>query len=83
MYIYIYIHMCIYIYRERERLLEVLALDDVVVRRLLAVDGELQGGLLGLRYERLTPSPPIKSLDFSGFDSSRLLILRGGNYHVC
>ena len=25
-----------------------------------------------------TPSPPIKSLDFRGFDSSRLLILRGG-----
>ena len=25
-----------------------------------------------------TPSPPTKSLDFEGFDSSRLLILRGG-----
>ena len=31
---------------------------------------------------RTTPSPPIKSLGFRGFDSSRLLILRGGNYHV-
>ena len=29
-----------------------------------------------------TPSPPIKSLDFGGFDSSRLLILRVGNSHV-
>ena len=29
-----------------------------------------------------TLSPPIKSLDFRGFDSSRLLILRGGNSHV-
>ena len=29
-----------------------------------------------------TPSPPIKSLDFIGFDSSELLILRGGNSHV-
>ena len=29
-----------------------------------------------------TPSPPIKSLDFRGFDSSRLLILRGGNSHA-
>ena len=28
------------------------------------------------------PSPPTKSLDFEGFDSSRLLILRGGNSHV-
>ena len=29
-----------------------------------------------------TPSPPIKSLDFRGFDPSRLLIPRGGNSHV-
>ena len=29
-----------------------------------------------------TPSPPIKSFDFRGFDSSRLLILKGGNSHV-
>ena len=29
-----------------------------------------------------TPSPPTKSLDFRGCDSSRLLILRGGNSHV-
>ena len=38
--------------------------------------GEEQGAKEG------TPSPPIKSLDFRGFDSSRLLILRGGNSHV-
>ena len=30
-----------------------------------------------------TPSPPIKSLGFRGFVSSRLLNLRGGNSHVC
>ena len=29
-----------------------------------------------------TPSPPTKSLGFRGFDSSKLLILRGGNSHV-
>ena len=29
-----------------------------------------------------TPSPPTKSSGFRGFDSSRLLILRGGNCHV-
>ena len=29
-----------------------------------------------------SPSPPIKSLDFGGIDSSRLFILRGGNSHV-
>ena len=30
----------------------------------------------------ITPSPPTKSLDFRGFDSSRRLILKGGNSHV-
>ena len=29
-----------------------------------------------------TPSPPTKSSGFRGFDSSRLLILMGGNYHI-
>ena len=29
-----------------------------------------------------TPSPPTKSLGFGGFDSSKLLILRDGNYNV-
>ena len=28
------------------------------------------------------PSPPTKSSGFGGFDSSKLLILRGGNSHV-
>ena len=31
---------------------------------------------------RATPSPPTKSLGFRGFDSSKLLILKGGNSHV-
>ena len=34
------------------------------------------------KHIKSTPSPPFKSLDFRGFDSSRLLILRGGNSHV-
>ena len=29
-----------------------------------------------------TTNPPTKSLDFRGFDSSKLLILKGGNSHV-
>ena len=29
-----------------------------------------------------TPSPPTKSFDFGGFDSSKFLILQGGNSHV-
>ena len=33
-------------------------------------------------HQQATPSPPTKSLGFGGFDSSRLLILRGGNSHV-
>ena len=37
------------------------------------------GGVLINRPDSApTPSPPTKSLDFRGFDSSRLLILRGG-----
>ena len=28
------------------------------------------------------PSPPTKSFDFRGLDSSRLLILKGGSSHV-
>ena len=28
------------------------------------------------------PPAPTKSLDFRGFDSSKLLIIRGGNSHV-
>ena len=30
----------------------------------------------------VTPNPPTKSFNFEGFDSSKLLILRGGNYHA-
>ena len=41
---------------------------------------------IDIRYHiilyHITPSPPTKSLDFTGFDSSRLLILRGGNSDV-
>ena len=52
-------------------------------------EGDLQAGRLALgraRGEagrgRSTASPPTKSLDFRGFDSSRLLILKGRNSHV-
>ena len=36
----------------------------------------------GNRLSNTTPSPPTKSLDFEGFDSSKLLIIKGGNSHV-
>ena len=41
------------------------------------------GGLdLSRGFIVIMPSPPIKSLGFRGFDSSKLLILRGWNVHV-
>ena len=38
--------------------------------------------IIHLLSDCFTPSPPTKSLHFRGFDSSRLLILRGGSSHV-
>ena len=29
-----------------------------------------------------TPSPPTKSFDFEGLDSSKLLIIKRGNFHI-
>ena len=43
------------------------------------VQGPYPGQILSIQA---TPSPPIKSLGFEGFDSSKLLILKGGNSHV-
>ena len=44
------------------------------------------GGCIPNDDIRLVPdgaaNPPTKSLDFRGFDSSKLLILKGGNSHV-
>ena len=34
------------------------------------------------RGKTATPSPPTKSFDFRKFDSSKLLILKGGNSHA-
>ena len=36
----------------------------------------------GIAGVKGTPSLPTKSLGFEGFDSSKLLILRGGNFHI-
>ena len=40
------------------------------------------GGSIRIEWLKGTPNPPTKSLDFRGFASSRLLILRDGNSHV-
>ena len=50
---------------------------NIVYHRLML----WSAGQGGMAIE-VTPSPPIKSLGFEGFDSSRLLIRRGGNSHV-
>ena len=65
----VYIHLYIYIY---------IYIYHSIVHYIIAyysID-------LLLRTSASTPSPPIKSLDFRGFDSSKLLNLRGGNSHV-
>ena len=67
-YIYIYTYTCI---RKRHQKL------IMSIRVTSKAGGEPH---LGGRTSR--PSPPTKSFDFEGFDSSKLLILRGGNSHV-
>ena len=59
--------MYVYIYIERER--EIYYLLSLLLSSLSLSSS-------------FTPSPPTKSLDFRGFDSSKLLILKGGNSHV-
>ena len=54
--------------------------NNSVLARRVAAGGAAPRGLLARGL--IMPSPPIKSLDFRGFDSSRLLILRVGNSHV-
>ena len=79
-YIYVYIYIYIYIYIMRVICLSLslyIYIYIYMVHRLL-----LLRMLQRVGCDIHTPSPPIKSLDFRGFDSSRLLILRGGNSHV-
>ena len=81
-YIYIYTHVYIYIYIYIYTHIHI----TVNIRRRLAGGGRPprrdQGRPGRGRARPYTPSPPTKSLGFGGFDSSRLLVLRGGNSHV-
>ena len=95
MYIYIYIHVyiCIYVYIY---IYIYICLYPCTFGRSHPCGRSPPGGRLWLTAHagrkpraalapcspRLTPSPPIKSLGFEGFDSSRLWILRGWNSHV-
>ena len=78
-YIYIYVHTYIYIYIERERGRYRHSRSS---RRWTCPAARRSRRSGGNHLSDATPSPPTKSLDFRGFDSSRLLILRGGNSYV-
>ena len=68
-YIYIYVYIYIYIY---------ICIHRAGSPRGAGGRGTSAAGL----QSRHTPSPPTKSLGFRGLDSSKLLILKGGNSHV-
>ena len=67
---YMYVYVCIYIY------IYIYIYICIGDRRPAAI--RTLYGVLCIR-----PGPPTKSLGFDLFDSSKLLILRGGNSHVC
>ena len=79
MYTYTYVYTYLHIFSFRTR-------SVCFVTRVFCL-ASLQGCVFffrdGWHLRPCTPSPPTKSLDFKGFDSSKLLILKGGNYHVC
>ena len=76
-YIYIYIYMYIYIYTH------ILSLSNLPGPGAIFPDWAFENWPHKARLGMIsTPSPPTKRLVFRGFDSSRLLILRGGNSHV-
>ena len=77
-YIYIYIYIHLILYYTKTRAMRVHAMESAAHVALLP-SGKLARKIcmfLG------TPNPPTKSSGFRGFDSSILLILRGGNSHV-
>ena len=79
MYVCVYIYIYIYIERERERDTCIY----VYMWTCCSSRGDLSWSVrVCASDEEFTPSPPTKSLGFRGFDSSRLLIIRGGNSHV-
>ena len=93
MYIYIYIYtyiypsislsLYIYIYRERDMGSFRCALIGVPwCLRMLSLFSTFESASRLTVSPKATPSPPTKSFDFGGFDSSKLLILKGGNSHV-
>ena len=82
-YIYIYIHIYIYTYVLSASVIFMISEGSPVAGRGPASrPRSRRWGVIIIISSSSTPSPPTKSLDFRGLDSSRLLILRGENYHV-
>ena len=83
----VHMYMCMYMYMRIHRLITVISLLLSLTSSSLLLS-TCHSVCLSVRpsvrpsVSRLTLSPPTKSLDFRGFDSSKLLILRGGNSHV-
>ena len=82
----VYLIVCIYIYIDTHTCMFIITIITIIIDNNNNVPYSA-GGRAGGRGRRLdpittTPSPPIKSFDFRGFDSSRLSMLRGGNSHV-
>ena len=71
MYMYTYSIIRIILYTRQYYCLEIQVINFKHIQRYVRINSMIN-----------TPSPPTKSLDFGGFDSSGLLILRGGNSHV-
>ena len=59
----------------------IMQLMIVIVQLLVLLPMQLTIAIL-INHDSNTPSLPTKSLGFRGFDSSKLLIIRGGNSHV-
>ena len=82
MYMYVYIHIYIYIYTY---IYIIHILYIYIYISLCSQNNTAHKRAVSALVRVSLPSstsPPTKSFDFRGFDSSRLLILRGGNSHV-
>ena len=75
-YVYMYICICICIYMYIYIYIYIhIPLTFIPPFRFLSRE-------LAMWHLHTTAAPPTKSFDVIGFDSSKLLILRGGNSHV-
>ena len=69
MFIYIYIYICLFVYSCTYSIYVCICICYSYTYYMTS-------------WYHVTPSPPTKSLGFEAFDSSKLLILKGGNSHA-